>query len=83
MFKLPDGLGLELLEELRPLHPRLPMLVLSRSVLFGEQFRLVDAALGKSPMGTQHLLTIRARRLPAKRRLPTKRLLPTKESSNA
>lgn len=40
-------------------------------------------------MGTQHLLTIRARRLPAKRRPPTKRLLPTKrrpptkESSNA
>lgn len=34
-------------------------------------------------MGTQHLLTIRARRLPAKRLLPTKRRPPTKESSNA
>ena len=61
-----DSHGLELLEELRRLHPRPPVVVLSCSELSGEQLSLVDAALGKSRMDTQHVLTIRARLLPAK-----------------
>jgi hypothetical protein len=63
---LPDGHGPERLEELRRLHPRSPVVVLSGSELSGEQLSLVDAALGKTRLDTQHVLTILARLLPAK-----------------
>ena len=61
----PDGHGLELLEELRRLHPRSPVVVLSGSGLSGEQLSQVDTALGKTRLDTQHVLTILARLLPA------------------
>lgn len=62
----PDGHGLELLAELRRLHPRSPVVVLSGSGLSGEQLSQVDTALGKTRLDTQHVLTILARLLPAK-----------------
>lgn len=62
----PAGNGPERLEELRQLHPSLPVMVLSCSELTGEQLSLVDAASARSPMDMQHALTILARLLPAK-----------------
>ena len=63
---LPDGHSPERLEELRRLHPRSPVVVLSGSELSGEQLSLVHAALAKTRLDTQYVLTILARLLPAK-----------------
>lgn len=68
---LPDGNGLELIEEIHRLYPGLPVVVLSAAELSTEQLNRVEAALAKSRTDTQHFLDVLAR------------LLPTKESHHA
>ncbi|WP_031303698.1 response regulator, partial [Pseudomonas sp. EGD-AK9] len=63
---LPDGNGLELVEELRRSQPQLPVVVLSASELDGAQLAKVRAALAKSRNDGQHLLQLLTRLLPAK-----------------
>ncbi|MEX6502032.1 CHASE domain-containing protein [Pseudomonas zhanjiangensis] len=65
---LPDGNGLELLEELHQHHPALPVVVLSAHELDGEQLARVEAALAKSRTDAQHFLQLLGRLLPAKER---------------
>lgn len=68
---LPDGNGMELLDELHQHHPGLPIVVLSAEELPIEQLSRVEAALAKSRTNTQHFLELLGR------------LLPTKENRNA
>ncbi|NQD94600.1 response regulator, partial [Pseudomonas sp. CrR25] len=63
---LPDGNGLELLEELHRHHPGLPVVVLSAQELPAEQLGQVEAALAKSRTNAQHFLGLLGRLLPAK-----------------
>ncbi|MGQ7959935.1 CHASE domain-containing protein [Pseudomonas sp. SP16.1] len=63
---LPDGNGLELLDELQRKRPELPVLVLSASELDGLQLARVSAALAKSRDDGQHFLQQLTRLLPAK-----------------
>lgn len=65
-LSLPDGNGLELLEDIQRLHPGLPVVVLSSSELSSKQLSLVAATLAKSRTDTQHFLNVLARLLPAK-----------------
>ncbi|WP_339459972.1 response regulator [Pseudomonas sp. EA_105y_Pfl2_R69] len=65
-LSLPDGNGLELLEDIQRLHPSLPVVVLSSSELSSKQLSLVAATLAKSRTDTQHFLNVLARLLPAK-----------------
>jgi signal transduction histidine kinase/DNA-binding response OmpR family regulator len=68
---LPDGSGLELIEEIHRLYPGLPVVILSAAELSTEQLNRVEAALAKSRTDPQHFLDVLAR------------LLPTKESHHA
>ncbi|WP_405119375.1 CHASE domain-containing protein [Pseudomonas leptonychotis] len=70
-IELPDGNGLELIEEIHRLYPGLPVVILSAAELSTEQLNRVEAALAKSRTDTQHFLDVLAR------------LLPTKESHHA
>ncbi|MBX9754625.1 MAG: CHASE domain-containing protein [Pseudomonadaceae bacterium] len=70
-LNLPDGNGLELIEEIHQLCPGLPIVVLSSTELSTEQLSRVEAALAKSRTEVQDFLDILAR------------LLPTKENGNA
>jgi PAS domain S-box-containing protein len=63
---LPDGNGLELLEELHRQHPGLPVVVLSAQELPAAQLDRVEAALAKSRTNGQHFLQLLGRLLPAK-----------------
>uniref|UniRef100_UPI003F7A74A3 response regulator n=1 Tax=Pseudomonas benzenivorans TaxID=556533 RepID=UPI003F7A74A3 len=63
---LPDGNGVELLEDLHQQHPELPVVVLSAQELPAEQFGRVEAALAKSRGNAQHFLQLLGRLLPAK-----------------
>lgn len=63
---LPDGNGLELLEELHLRHPGLPVVVLSAQELSIEQLVLVEAAMAKSRTDAQHFVNLLRRLLPAK-----------------
>ncbi|MDH0097427.1 CHASE domain-containing protein [Pseudomonas sp. GD04158] len=63
---LPDGNGLELVDELQRQRPRLPVAVLSASELDGRQLAGVSAALAKSRNDGQHFLHTLTRLLPAK-----------------
>ncbi|MGV8920118.1 MAG: response regulator [Pseudomonas sp.] len=63
---LPDGNGLELLEELHFRHPGLPVVVLSAQELSVAQLALVEAALAKSRTDAQHFVNLLRRLLPAK-----------------
>ncbi|WP_397449306.1 response regulator [Pseudomonas sp. NA-150] len=65
---LPDGNGLELLEELHLRHPGLPVVVLSAQELSNKQLALVEAALAKSRTDAQHFVNLLRRLLPAKGR---------------
>ena len=66
---LPDGNGLELLDELHLHHPGLPVVVLSAHELSREQLARVEAALAKSRTDAQHFLELLGRLLPAKENL--------------
>jgi signal transduction histidine kinase/DNA-binding response OmpR family regulator len=63
---LPDGNGLELLEELHFRHPGLPVVVLSAQELSADQLLLVEAALAKSRTDARHFVNLLRRLLPAK-----------------
>ncbi|MDB5980061.1 MAG: histidine kinase [Pseudomonas sp.] len=63
---LPDGNGLELLEELHLRHPGLPVVVLSAQELSADQLELVEAAMAKSRTDAQHFVNLLRRLLPAK-----------------
>jgi signal transduction histidine kinase/DNA-binding response OmpR family regulator len=63
---LPDGNGMELIEDIHRLHPGLPVVVLSSAELSTEQLSQVEAALAKSRTDTQHFLRVLARLLPQK-----------------
>ena len=63
---LPDGNGLELLDELQQQRPGLPVAVLSASEMDGHELAGVSAALAKSRNDGQHFLHILNRLLPAK-----------------
>ena len=63
---LPDGNGLELLDELQNQRPGLPVAVLSASEMDGHEFAGVSAALAKSRNDGQHFLHMLNRLLPAK-----------------
>jgi len=63
---LPDGNGLELIEDIHRLYPGLPVVVLSSAQLSAEQLNQVQAVLAKSRTDTQHFLDVLARLLPAK-----------------
>jgi DNA-binding NarL/FixJ family response regulator len=63
---LPDGKGLELLEELHRRHPGLPVVVLSARELPADQLERVAATLAKSRTNGQHFLQLLGRLLPAK-----------------
>ncbi|UTW06120.1 PAS domain S-box protein [Pseudomonas benzenivorans] len=63
---LPDGSGLELLEELNRHHPGLPVVVLSAQELPADQRDRVAAVLAKSRTNGQHFLQLLGRLLPAK-----------------
>ncbi|MBB1521462.1 CHASE domain-containing protein [Aquipseudomonas guryensis] len=63
---LPDGSGLELIEEIHRLHAGMPVVVLSSAELSSEQLCRVEAALAKSRTDTQHFLDVLARLLPTK-----------------
>ncbi|RRV32114.1 response regulator [Pseudomonas sp. o96-267] len=63
---LPDGNGLELLDELQNQQPGLPVAVLSASEMDGHEFAGVSAALAKSRNDGQHFLNMLNRLLPAK-----------------
>ncbi|MDP3815591.1 CHASE domain-containing protein [Pseudomonas sp.] len=65
-LSLPDGNGLELIEEIHRQYPGLPVVALSSVELSSEQLNLVQAALAKSRTDTQHFLNVLARLLPAK-----------------
>ena len=65
-LSLPDGNGLELLDELHQHHPGLPVVVLSAHELPAEQLGQVEAALAKSRIDAQHFLQLLGRLLPAK-----------------
>ncbi len=65
-LNLPDGSGLELIEEIHQLCPGLPIVVLSSTELSTEQLSRVEAALAKSRTETQDFLDILARLLPTK-----------------
>jgi CheY-like chemotaxis protein len=65
-LNLPDGNGLELIEEIHQLCPGLPIVVLSSTELSTEQLSRVEAALAKSRTETQDFLDILARLLPTK-----------------
>ncbi|ERH47071.1 histidine kinase [Ectopseudomonas chengduensis] len=63
---LPDGNGLELLDELQNQRPGLPVAVLSASEMDGHELAGVSAALAKSRNDGQHFLHMLNRLLPAK-----------------
>ena len=63
---LPDGNGLELLDELQNQLPGLPVAVLSASEMDGHELAGVSAALAKSRNDGQHFLHMLNRLLPAK-----------------
>ena len=63
---LPDGNGLELLDELQHQRPGLPVAVLSASEMDGHELAGVSAALAKSRNDGQHFLHMLNRLLPAK-----------------
>nr|WP_100549205.1 MULTISPECIES: CHASE domain-containing protein [unclassified Pseudomonas] len=63
---LPDGNGLELLDELQNQRPGLPVAVLSASEIDGHELAGVSAALAKSRNDGQHFLHMLNRLLPAK-----------------
>ncbi|MDB6146044.1 MAG: histidine kinase [Pseudomonas sp.] len=63
---LPDGNGMELLEELHFRHPGLPVVVLSAQELTVDQLLLVEAAMAKSRTDAQHFVNLLRRLLPAK-----------------
>lgn len=65
-IELPDGNGLELIEEIHRLYPGLPVVILSAAELSTEQLNRVEAALAKSRTDTQHFLDVLARLLPTK-----------------
>lgn len=65
-LNLPDGNGLELIEEIHQLCPGLPIVVLSSTELSTEQLSRVEAALAKSRTEAQDFLDILARLLPTK-----------------
>ncbi|WP_079204319.1 response regulator [Pseudomonas sp. CC6-YY-74] len=64
-LSLPDGNGLELLEELHQHHPGVPVVVLSAQDLPAERLGQVEATLAKSRTSAQHFLHLLARLLPA------------------
>jgi signal transduction histidine kinase/DNA-binding response OmpR family regulator len=70
-LNLPDGSGLDLIEEVHQLCPGLPIVVLSSTDLTAEQLSRVEAALAKSRTEAQDFLDVLAR------------LLPTKENNHA
>lgn len=63
---LPDGNGLELVDELQRERPGLPVAVLSASELDGRELAGVSAALAKSRNDGRHFLHMLDRLLPAK-----------------
>ncbi|PKM33836.1 MAG: hybrid sensor histidine kinase/response regulator [Gammaproteobacteria bacterium HGW-Gammaproteobacteria-12] len=63
---LPDGNGLELLDELQRQRPGLPVAVLSASEMDGHELAGVSATLAKSRNDGQHFLHMLNRLLPAK-----------------
>ncbi|QTN47580.1 CHASE domain-containing protein [Ectopseudomonas mendocina] len=63
---LPDGNGLELVDELQRQRPGLPVAVLSASEMDGGELAGVSAALAKSRNDGQHFLHMLDRLLPAK-----------------
>lgn len=63
---LPDGNGLELLEELHQHHSGVPVVVLSAHDLPAEYLGQVGATLAKSRTSAQHFLQLLARLLPTK-----------------
>lgn len=63
---LPDGNGLELLDELQSQRPGLPVAVLSASEMDGHELAGVSAVLAKSRNDGQHFLHMLNRLLPAK-----------------
>jgi CheY-like chemotaxis protein len=65
-LNLPDGNGLELIEETHKLCPGLPIVVLSSTELSTEQLSRVEAALAKSRTEAPDFLDILARLLPTK-----------------
>ncbi|MDP2246360.1 CHASE domain-containing protein [Pseudomonas sp.] len=65
-FNLPDGNGLELIDEVHRLCPGLPIVVLSSTELSTEQLSRVEAALAKSRTDAQDFLNVLARLLPTK-----------------
>jgi CheY-like chemotaxis protein len=65
-FNLPDGNGLELIDEVHRLSPGLPIVVLSSTELSTEQLSRVEAALAKSRTDAQDFLNVLARLLPTK-----------------
>lgn len=65
-LNLPDGNGLELIEEIHRLYPGLPIVVLSSAELSTEQLSRVEAVLAKSRTEAQDFLDILARLLPTK-----------------
>ncbi|WP_372876990.1 response regulator [Pseudomonas sp.] len=65
-LSLPDGNGLELLEELHQYHPGVPVVVLSAQDLPAERLGQVEATLAKSRTSAQHFLHLLARLLPTK-----------------
>lgn len=65
-LNLPDGNGLELIEDIHQFCPGLPIVVLSSAELSTEQLSRVGAALAKSRTETKDFLDILARLLPTK-----------------
>lgn len=65
-LSLPDGNGLELIEEIHYICPGLPIVVLSSTELSTEQLSRVEAALAKSRTKPQDFLDVLARLLPIK-----------------
>ncbi|MBH3341238.1 CHASE domain-containing protein [Pseudomonas mendocina] len=63
---LPDGNGLELVDELQRQRPGLPVAVLSASEMDGRELAGVSATLAKSRNDGQHFLHLLDRLLPAK-----------------
>ncbi|MDA7087516.1 response regulator [Pseudomonas sp. SA3-5] len=63
---LPDGNGLELLEELHQHHSGVPVVVLSAQDLPAEHLGQVEASLAKSRTSAQQFLHLLARLLPTK-----------------
>ncbi len=65
-LNLPDGNGLDLIEEIHRFCPGLPIVVLSSTELSTEQLSRVEAALAKSRTEAQDFLEILSRLLPTK-----------------